>query len=174
VGKLGRQSISLMLCRVPLHAVNLRHGADGFTSPPKDVRAAAGPEPAAASPMGLVASTLTTGPRRAALQMRLNNRKCKLSNSNRYSNLSSYFIREYDLIFICSQITKLRHIFEGFIIFNITHRHIFKEFITFNIIFFCVLLKVHDDRVYPQFNSTPTSSNNFLEHLQKRYKVGRV
>jgi hypothetical protein len=28
-----------MLCRVVLHAVNLRHGTDGFTSPPKDVRA---------------------------------------------------------------------------------------------------------------------------------------
>jgi hypothetical protein len=27
-----------MLCRVLLHAVNLRHGTDGFTSPPKEVR----------------------------------------------------------------------------------------------------------------------------------------
>jgi hypothetical protein len=33
-----RQSISLKLCRVLLHAVNLRHGTDGFTSPPKEVR----------------------------------------------------------------------------------------------------------------------------------------
>jgi hypothetical protein len=31
-GKFGRQSISLMLCRVLLHGVNLRHGTDGFTS----------------------------------------------------------------------------------------------------------------------------------------------
>jgi hypothetical protein len=30
--------MSLMLCRVLLHAVNLRHGTDGFTSPPKEVR----------------------------------------------------------------------------------------------------------------------------------------
>jgi hypothetical protein len=60
-----------MLCRVLLHAVNLRHGTDGFTSPPKEVRAtdfithknppsSAGPEPTAASPMGPLASTLTT------------------------------------------------------------------------------------------------------------------
>jgi hypothetical protein len=28
-----------MLCRVLLHAINLRHGTDGFTSPPKEVRA---------------------------------------------------------------------------------------------------------------------------------------
>jgi hypothetical protein len=28
-----------MLCRVLLHAVNLRHGTEGFTSPPKEVRA---------------------------------------------------------------------------------------------------------------------------------------
>jgi hypothetical protein len=39
VRKFGRQSISLMLCRVLLHAINLRHGTDGFTSPPKEVRA---------------------------------------------------------------------------------------------------------------------------------------
>jgi hypothetical protein len=39
VGKFGRQSISLMLRRDLLHAVNLRHGTDGFTSPPKEVRA---------------------------------------------------------------------------------------------------------------------------------------
>jgi hypothetical protein len=38
VRKFGRQSISLMLRRVLLHAVNLRHGTDGFTSPPKEVR----------------------------------------------------------------------------------------------------------------------------------------
>jgi hypothetical protein len=37
--KFCRQSISLMLCRVLLHAVNLRHGTDGFTSPLKEVRA---------------------------------------------------------------------------------------------------------------------------------------
>jgi hypothetical protein len=35
VRKFGRQSISLKLCRVLLHAVNLRYGTDGFTSPPK-------------------------------------------------------------------------------------------------------------------------------------------
>jgi hypothetical protein len=35
VRKSGRQSISLMLCRVLLHAVNLGHGTDGFTSLPK-------------------------------------------------------------------------------------------------------------------------------------------
>jgi hypothetical protein len=28
-----------MLCKVLLHAINLRHGTDGFTSPPKEVRA---------------------------------------------------------------------------------------------------------------------------------------
>jgi hypothetical protein len=39
VRKFGRQSISLMLCRVLLHAVNLRHGTDSFTSPQKEVRA---------------------------------------------------------------------------------------------------------------------------------------
>jgi hypothetical protein len=39
VGKFGRQSISLMLCRVLLHAVNVRRGTDGFTSPPKEMRA---------------------------------------------------------------------------------------------------------------------------------------
>jgi hypothetical protein len=39
VRKFCRQSISLMLCGVLLHAVNLRHGTDGFTSPPKEVRA---------------------------------------------------------------------------------------------------------------------------------------
>jgi hypothetical protein len=39
VMKFGRQSISLMLCRVLLHAVNLRRGTDGFTSPLKEVRA---------------------------------------------------------------------------------------------------------------------------------------
>jgi hypothetical protein len=39
VRKFGRQSISVMLCRVLLHAVNLRHGTNGFTSPPKEVRA---------------------------------------------------------------------------------------------------------------------------------------
>jgi hypothetical protein len=39
VRKYGRQSILIMLCRVLLHAVNLRHGTNGFTSPPKEVRA---------------------------------------------------------------------------------------------------------------------------------------
>jgi hypothetical protein len=39
VRKFGRQTISLMLCRFLLRAVNLRHGTDGFTSPPKEVRA---------------------------------------------------------------------------------------------------------------------------------------
>jgi hypothetical protein len=39
VRKFCRQSISLTLCRVLLHAVDLRHGTDGFTSPPKEVRA---------------------------------------------------------------------------------------------------------------------------------------
>jgi hypothetical protein len=37
--KFDRQSISLMLCRVVLHAVSLWHGTDGFTSRPKEVRA---------------------------------------------------------------------------------------------------------------------------------------
>jgi hypothetical protein len=37
VRKFGQQSISLMLCRVLLHAINLRHGTDGFTSPLKEV-----------------------------------------------------------------------------------------------------------------------------------------
>jgi hypothetical protein len=37
--KFGQQSISLMLCRVLLHAVNVRHGTDSFISPPKEVRA---------------------------------------------------------------------------------------------------------------------------------------
>jgi hypothetical protein len=71
-GKFVRQSISLMLCRVLSHAVNLRHGTDGFISPPKEVRAtgfyqpsSAGPEPVTESPMGPVVSTLTTGPPRA-------------------------------------------------------------------------------------------------------------
>jgi hypothetical protein len=50
VRKFGRQSISLMLCRVLLNAVNVRHGTDGLTSPPKE---------------GPVASTLTTRPPRA-------------------------------------------------------------------------------------------------------------
>jgi hypothetical protein len=61
-----------MLCRFLLHAVNLRHGTDGFTSPPKEVRAtdfithknppsSAGPEPAAASPMGPMAGTTEGG-----------------------------------------------------------------------------------------------------------------
>jgi hypothetical protein len=31
------QDISFMLVRFFLHAVNLRHGTDGFTSPPKEV-----------------------------------------------------------------------------------------------------------------------------------------
>jgi hypothetical protein len=65
VGKFGRQSISLMICRVILHAVNLRHGTDGFTSPPSS---SAGFEPATGSPEGPVASTLTTWPPRAALR----------------------------------------------------------------------------------------------------------
>jgi hypothetical protein len=53
----GRQRISVILCSVLLQAVNVRHGTDGFTSSPKEVRAtdfypsSAGPEPAAASPM---------------------------------------------------------------------------------------------------------------------------
>jgi hypothetical protein len=62
VRKSGRHSISLMLCRVLLHAVNLRHGTDGFTSPPKEVRAknppsSVGFEPATECPVGPVAST---------------------------------------------------------------------------------------------------------------------
>jgi hypothetical protein len=64
-----------MLCRVLLHAVNLRHGTDGFTSPPKEVRAtdfyhpekSTGPQPPTDSPVGPVAITLTTRPPRAAL-----------------------------------------------------------------------------------------------------------
>jgi hypothetical protein len=62
-----------MLFRVLLRAVNLRHGTDGFTSPPKEVRAtdfyqsSAGLEPAAESPIGPVASTLTTRPPRTAV-----------------------------------------------------------------------------------------------------------
>jgi hypothetical protein len=72
VRKFGRQSISLMLCRVLLHAVNLRHRTDGFTSPRKEVRAmdfyhpsSVGLEPATEYPVGSVASTLTTRPPRA-------------------------------------------------------------------------------------------------------------
>jgi hypothetical protein len=71
VRKFGRQSISLTLCTVLLHAVNLRHRTDGFTSPPKEVRARdfyhpqkstalVGLEPATEYPVGPVASTLTT------------------------------------------------------------------------------------------------------------------
>jgi hypothetical protein len=63
-----------MLCRVLLNAVILRHGTDGFTSPPKEVCAlrnfivhknppsSVGPEPATE---GTVASTLTIRPPRA-------------------------------------------------------------------------------------------------------------
>jgi hypothetical protein len=39
VRKFGWQSISLMLCRILLHAVNLQHGTNSFTSPMKEVRA---------------------------------------------------------------------------------------------------------------------------------------
>jgi hypothetical protein len=68
VMKFGRQSTSLMLCRVLLHAVNLRNGTDSFTSlrrkcvlgifithknPPSSV----GFEPATEYPVGPVAST---------------------------------------------------------------------------------------------------------------------
>jgi hypothetical protein len=62
-----------MLCRVLLHAINLRHGTDGFTSPPKGIfithknpPSSVGFEPATECPVGPVASTLTTGPPRAA------------------------------------------------------------------------------------------------------------
>jgi hypothetical protein len=61
-------------CKVLLHAVNLRHGTDGFTSPPKEVvlrifitfknpSSSAGFEPANLG--SSVASTLTTRPPRA-------------------------------------------------------------------------------------------------------------
>jgi hypothetical protein len=52
-----------MLCRLLLHAVNLRHGTDGFTSPPKEnPPPSVGFEPATECPVGPVASTLTTRP----------------------------------------------------------------------------------------------------------------
>jgi hypothetical protein len=53
--------------KVLLHAVNLRHGTDSFTSPPKEValhRPRLGSNPRT---LGLVASTLTTSPPRATL-----------------------------------------------------------------------------------------------------------
>jgi hypothetical protein len=59
-----------------LHAVNLRHGTDSFTSPLKEVwifithknpPSSAGPEPTSASLLGPIAGTLTTRPLRVAL-----------------------------------------------------------------------------------------------------------
>jgi hypothetical protein len=58
-GKFCRQSIPIMLCTVLLHAVNLRNGTDGFTSPPKVP--SAGVESAT---LGAMASKLTTRPPR--------------------------------------------------------------------------------------------------------------
>jgi hypothetical protein len=60
-GKFGRQSISLKFCRCLLHAANLRHGTDGFTSlrrkcvlrifiAHKNPPSSAGPEPARVGP----------------------------------------------------------------------------------------------------------------------------
>jgi hypothetical protein len=76
-----------MLCRVLLHAINLQHGTDGFISPPKEVHtvdfyppSSAGLEPATVSPMGPVASTLTTRPLKEALNMDIN-RKNNLSGN---------------------------------------------------------------------------------------------
>jgi hypothetical protein len=77
-GILPTKHLTLMLCRVLLRAVNLRQGTDGFTSPPKEVRAtdffiahknplsSAGPEPATESPGGPVACRLTARPLRAS------------------------------------------------------------------------------------------------------------
>jgi hypothetical protein len=61
--------------KVLLHAVNLRHGTDGFTSPPKEVvlgflsflkihRPRSGSNPRT---LGPVASTLTTSPPRSTM-----------------------------------------------------------------------------------------------------------
>jgi hypothetical protein len=72
-GNFGQQSITLMLFRVLLHAVILRHGTDGFTFSLKEVHTAdfyhhknspssARPEPATERLMGPVTSTLTTRP----------------------------------------------------------------------------------------------------------------
>jgi hypothetical protein len=64
------QNISIHARKVLLHAVNLRHGTDGFTSPPKEVvlrifitlipRSGSNPRT-----LGPVASTLTTSPPRS-------------------------------------------------------------------------------------------------------------
>jgi hypothetical protein len=67
------RNISIHARKVLLHAVNLRHGTDGFTSPPKEVvlricitlkshRPRSGSNPRT---LGPVASTLTTSPPRA-------------------------------------------------------------------------------------------------------------
>jgi hypothetical protein len=70
--KFSLRNISIHARKVLLHAVNLRHGTDGFTSPTKEVMlrifitlknpsTSAGIEPAT---LGPVASTLTTSPPR--------------------------------------------------------------------------------------------------------------
>jgi hypothetical protein len=75
------RNISIHARKVLLHAVNLRHGTDGFTSPPKEVvlrifitlknRPRPGLNPRT---LGPVASTLTTSPPRTT--------GCKIVNEN--------------------------------------------------------------------------------------------
>jgi hypothetical protein len=60
----GLRNISINVRKVLLHAVNLRHGTDGFTSPPKEVVLRSGSNPRT---LGPVASTLTTSPPRATI-----------------------------------------------------------------------------------------------------------
>jgi hypothetical protein len=71
----GLSNIFIHARKVLLHAVNLRHGTDGFTSPPKEVvlgflsplkihRPRSGSNPRT---LGPVASTLTTSPPRYSL-----------------------------------------------------------------------------------------------------------
>jgi hypothetical protein len=68
------RNISIHARKVILHAVNLRHGTDGFTSPPKEVLSPLKihrPRPEL-NPRTLdpVASTLTTSPPRATAHVK--------------------------------------------------------------------------------------------------------
>jgi hypothetical protein len=70
----GLRNISIHARKVLLHAVNLRHGTDGFTSPPKEVAlrifiTLKNPSTSVGNPrtLGPVASTLTTSPPRSTV-----------------------------------------------------------------------------------------------------------
>jgi hypothetical protein len=78
------RNISIHARNILLQAVNLRHGTDGFTSPPKEVvhRPRPGLDPRT---LGPVASMLTTSPPRAIVLRG----ECHKSNYHLHPNLGT-------------------------------------------------------------------------------------